>query len=239
MAWPLPPHSQPCDGQAHTLARDSDPMHLFQVLPQERGGPDRRVVAQFAGIGVDDFSDQRIDDPQGRGGPALARGIRQSGAEIESLTLLKALRPVVDRLATDMEPFGDLIGCLALGEPEHGLGTAAFPGRGGMEHEVLQVDPLPVAEYDRSHRDSPRSTLLPRWAVYLSKNFWPSTYVRSIPDPGSAPSVSPGHGGRALESARRNRYPLSRRVSIDSRSPRSSPHGLHPSDRCPGNRRCE
>src|SRR5512135_2884724 len=101
MAWPLPPHSQPCDGQAHTLARDSDPMHLFQVLPQERSGPDRGVVARFAGIGVDDFSDQRIDDPQGRGGPAWARGIRQSGAEIESLPLLKALRPVVDRLATE------------------------------------------------------------------------------------------------------------------------------------------
>jgi len=133
-------------------------MDLFQVLPQERSGPHRGVVAQVAGIGVDDLSDQGIDDPQCRGGTAWARGIRQTGAEIESLTLLKAFRPVVDRLATDMKPFGDLIRRLALGKPEHGLGTATFPCRGSMEHEVFQVDPLPVAENDRSHRDSPRST---------------------------------------------------------------------------------
>src|SRR3954447_25159037 len=127
MARPLPPHSQSCDGQAHTLARDSDAVHLFQVRPQERGGPDRGVIARLAGIGVDDLSDQRIDDPQGRGGTALARGIRQAGAEIESLTLLKALRPVVDRLATAPEPSGALTGRLAPGEPEHSLGTATFP----------------------------------------------------------------------------------------------------------------
>src|SRR4051794_1368915 len=163
-------------------------MHLLQVLPQERGGPDRRVVARLAGIGVDDLGDQRIDDPQCRGGTAFARGIRRPGAGIEPLAPLEAFRPVVDRLATDMEPFGDLIGRLALGEPEHGLGAAALPGRGGMEHEVLQVDPLPVAEFDRSHRDRPHSTLVPRCAFYLSKNFSPSTYV-SLP---TAPNIDAG-----------------------------------------------
>ena len=171
MARPFPTDPQSCDGKGHTLLRDSDPMHLVQILPQQRSRPDRSVVAQFAGIGVDDVSDERIDDPQCRGGTALARSIRQTRPKIKSLTLLKTSRPVVDRLATDMKQFGDLIRRLALSKPEHGQGTAAFPRRGSMEYEVLQLDPLSAAEYDRSHRGTPGSSLVSRWAFYLSKNF--------------------------------------------------------------------
>src|SRR4051812_18222888 len=80
-----------------STAHPSRNAKTLNSLPQERGGPDRGVVTQLAGIGVDDLSDQRIDDPQCRGGTAWAWGIRQTGAEIESLTLLKAFHPVVDR----------------------------------------------------------------------------------------------------------------------------------------------
>jgi hypothetical protein len=67
------------------------------------------VVTELAGIFVNDLSDQRIDDSQRRGRTALAGGIRQTGAKIEPLAFLKAVDPIVDRLATDAQQFGDLI----------------------------------------------------------------------------------------------------------------------------------
>src|SRR5215210_3263502 len=155
MAWPLPAEPQPSDGQANALARDLDPMHLLQLLPQEWSGPNRGVIAQVPGIGVDDLGDQRVDDPQGRGRTAWAGSIRQTRADIEPLALQVASRPIVDRLAADMEQFGDLVRRLPLIEPEHSLGAATFLRRGGMEHEGLQLDALSSAEHDRSHGGYP------------------------------------------------------------------------------------
>src|SRR5262245_48587483 len=114
VAWPLPAQSQSFDGQADAFLRDRDPLPLLQVFPQPRRRPDRGVVAPGAGIGVDDLSDQRIDDSQGRGRTTRAGGIGQTRVEIESLTFLKAPYPIMDRLAADRKRFGDLIRRLAL-----------------------------------------------------------------------------------------------------------------------------
>src|SRR3954453_22309072 len=124
MPRPLPTDLQTFDRQAHALARDLDAMVALEVLHQQRRRPVGGTKAQLAGVVVDDFGDQRVDDPQGRGRTAAARGIEEAGPEVASLALLESLGPVVDRLTADVEQFGDLSGGVPLGEPEEGASGA-------------------------------------------------------------------------------------------------------------------
>jgi hypothetical protein len=92
-------------------------MHLFQILSQKGSGPDRGVISQVARVAIDHLSDQRIDDPQGGGRTTVARGVPEARVEVEVLALLETIGPVVDRLAADMEEFGDPFDGLSLGKP--------------------------------------------------------------------------------------------------------------------------
>jgi len=57
-------------------------MALLQIAPQQRGCPDGGAVAEAARVGVDDRVDERVDDPQGRGGSAAAWGIAQAVGQL-------------------------------------------------------------------------------------------------------------------------------------------------------------
>jgi hypothetical protein len=84
MAWSLPPNLQPCDRTADCLARDPDVVMILQMLPQEGGGPDRRMVAELTRVGVDDLGDQGIDVAVTRSGTTRARGVGETSSQVES-----------------------------------------------------------------------------------------------------------------------------------------------------------
>lgn len=64
------------------------------------------------------------------------------------------LDPVVDRPAADAEGLGDLLGRLALIEPEQGLGTAPLSGHRVVSGQVFQFRALSTGEDERSHQST-------------------------------------------------------------------------------------
>src|SRR5207244_3306793 len=150
------PQTQTCNGPADRLTRDLDVMTIQQILPQQRSGPDRRVVAEITGVGVDDLSDPGINAARPGSGAARMWGIGETFPEIQFGTFLEPVDPVVDRLAADVQRLGDRFDGLALIEPEQGLGAAPLLGQGSMGDEVFQRRSLPRVELERSHRSLPR-----------------------------------------------------------------------------------
>lgn len=137
MARPLPTEAQPIERQANAPGADLDPMDLLEMMLYERDCPSRRVVAELAGIAIDDLGDQWIDNPQGGGRTPLSRRISETSTEVEILPLLESIDPVVNGLATDMQEFGDLLHGFAFIKPEYGLSTTTLLHRRSVEHEVL------------------------------------------------------------------------------------------------------
>src|SRR5512135_1145808 len=154
----LPPDPQTCDRQADALPGGLDAMITLPIVHQQRRGPVRGAIAQLTRVLVDDLSDQRVDDPQRRGRTAGAGGIPEARPEIEVLAHPESIRPVVNRLTTAVEQFGDVLDRLPLGEPEQGLCPAAFLSQGGMSEEFLQLASQSVAhaQDDVAHRATPR-----------------------------------------------------------------------------------
>ncbi|OJV39267.1 MAG: hypothetical protein BGO29_09600 [Bacteroidales bacterium 36-12] len=143
MPGPLPPDAQPRDGAADRRLRDRDAVVVPQVAHQQRRGPDGGSVAEATGVGVDDLGDPLVDAPVPRTGAARPRGVRQALPQPEVGASLEPLHPVVDGPAADAEGVGDLLGRLALVEPQQRLGAAPLPGHRGVRGEVLQFEPLP------------------------------------------------------------------------------------------------
>ena len=112
-------------------------MDLLEMMLYERDCPSRRVVAELAGIAIDDLGDQWIDNPQGGGRTPLSRRIGETSTEVGVLPLLESIDPVVNRLATDMQEFGDLLHGFAFIKLEYGLSTTTLLHRRSVEHEVL------------------------------------------------------------------------------------------------------
>jgi hypothetical protein len=96
------------------------------------------VIAVRPGVLLDDRSDDGVEDAQGGGRSAGARAILEPFEDVSAATLLEAVDPVVQGLAADAEVIGKLLGRVAIGEPEEGLGTAALTAGRGMAEDVLQ-----------------------------------------------------------------------------------------------------
>jgi hypothetical protein len=151
MPGPLPPDAQAVHRRTDTLARDLDPVDPLQVMDEQRRGPHRGMIARLARVLIDNRLDQRVDDPQGCGWATGSRGIQEPGPEIEPLTLLESVGPVVNRLTADLEQFGNLFDRLPIGEPEQGLCPASLLGQWGMGHEVFQLSAESIAQDDQGH----------------------------------------------------------------------------------------
>jgi hypothetical protein len=67
-------------------------------------------------------------------------------------TVEEPLPPIIDRPAADAEELSDLLGRLALVEPQQRLGATPLLGDGAMGGQVFQVRTLPAGEYERRHR---------------------------------------------------------------------------------------
>src|SRR5512135_3366836 len=108
MARPLPPDPQACDRTADRPVADLDVVVLLEVSAQERGGPDRGMIAEVARIRVDHRGDQRIDSTITRPRAAGSWDVPEARPQVESFALLESLDPVVNRLATHAEEVGDI-----------------------------------------------------------------------------------------------------------------------------------
>src|SRR5512142_124339 len=139
MARPLPPNPQACDRTADRSVTDLDVVVLLEVSAQERGGPDRGMIAEVTRIRVDHRGDPRIDSTTTRPRATGSWGVPEARPQVESFAPLESLDPVVDRLATDVEEVGDIFDGIPCVEPEEGLRAAAFLGRRGADHEGLQL----------------------------------------------------------------------------------------------------
>src|SRR5208337_3193168 len=95
------------------------------------------VIAEPAGIEIDDLGNQWIDDPQCGGRTPPPWRIGQTSTEVEAVPVLESIDPVVNSLATDVQQFGDLLHRFALIKPEYGLGTATLLRPRSVKHEVL------------------------------------------------------------------------------------------------------
>ena len=77
---------------------------------------------------------KEVDDPQGGRRATGARGVAEPRpSQVESLSLQEAVHPVVNRLTTDLEQFGDVFDGLPLGElGEQGVSPNAAPWAEGV-----------------------------------------------------------------------------------------------------------
>ena len=137
MAQALPTEAQPIERQANAPGADLDPMDLLEMMLDQRDCPSGRVIAEPAGIEIDDLGNQWIDDPQSGGRTPLPWRIGQTSTEVEAVPVLESIDPVVNSLATDVQQFGDLLHRFALIKPEYGLGTATLLRPRSVKHEAL------------------------------------------------------------------------------------------------------
>ena len=125
-----PTEAQPIKRQANAPGADLDPMDLLEMMLDQRDCPSGRVIAEPAGIEIDDLGNQWIDDPQSGGRTPLPWRIGQTSTEVEAVPVLESIDPVVNSLAIDVQQFGDLLHRFALIKPEYGLGTATLRSKG-------------------------------------------------------------------------------------------------------------
>src|SRR5262249_22087421 len=144
------------------------------------GSPHGRVVAVRSWVFVDDRSDDGVDDAQSGGRPTGARTVLEPFKEIAADTLLEAVDPVVQGLAGDAEAMGDLLGGVAVGEPEEGLGRATRRAGRGMADEVLKSPTLGWTEDQEAHGTPSALAGTSHETGYVSKNFCPAAYVGGL-----------------------------------------------------------
>src|SRR3954452_2686411 len=171
MSGPFPAELQACDRRANALDGGSDPVSLLQMVLQQLGGPDRRMITRRAGIAREGRLDQGGDHLGERWRAARPRGVEQACPEVEALAPEEAVGPVVNGLPADLECLGDLLSGDPFGEPEHRLGATPLLGRRRPEHDLFQVPAQARTQYDRSHRAAPLDSRHPEDRFYLSKNF--------------------------------------------------------------------
>jgi hypothetical protein len=150
-------------------------MMIPQVAYQQRCRPDGLVITQEARVGIDDSGDPGIDAIVGCPRAASPRGVGQPLPEVQFVTLMAPVHPVIDRAAADAEEVSDVFDRLALVEPKQRLDAAPHLSQGFVGGEVLQLPALPWGEYERSHRSTcgkERGSMAHRT---LCKDFWPST----------------------------------------------------------------
>src|SRR3954451_24582921 len=117
MARPLPNDAQAIDRAADGLVGDLDPMMVAQIPTQQRGGPDGGVIAERPGVAVDHRGDQLVEGAARRAWPAATRGVAEARPEVPLGSFLEPAQPVVEGLAADLEPFGDVGDVGPFGEP--------------------------------------------------------------------------------------------------------------------------
>jgi hypothetical protein len=83
-------------------------MPRLQMVGQQRGGPDRRAIAQFARVAINDLKDQRCNDAVSRPRAATAGIHREAAKQVTRGAPLEALHPIVDGLACDSKTCGAL-----------------------------------------------------------------------------------------------------------------------------------
>src|ERR1700716_2399402 len=114
-------------------------MDHAQVVLQQPRGPKGRVVPVIAGVLVDDFNDQRVNDPQRCWRSAAPRIVAQAFLERSLMPFSKSANPVVQGLSTDAEEIGKALKRPTVIEPQQGFGPTTFsPGRGTQE-ELLEL----------------------------------------------------------------------------------------------------
>src|SRR4051794_41847514 len=111
---------------------------IQQVLLQQGGGPNGRLIAEFSRIGLDDLGDQGIDRAVVGSGTTRTWGVRETFPQVQSGASLEPAGPVGGGLTTDAQGFGDRPARLPPGEPGAALGPAPPPGRGGGGGEEIQ-----------------------------------------------------------------------------------------------------
>jgi hypothetical protein len=148
-------------------------MDLLQVAAKQRGRPDGAAVAVVARVFVDDRIDQRVDDSQGRRGPAAAGRVKQAVGQVPVDAVTERLDPVMDGLTAHLEEVGDLGGMPTFVEPQQGLGAPQLRGVMGLIQEAQQRAAFPRTESEWSHRPPlERGDARP---IPVSKNFCPPT----------------------------------------------------------------
>jgi hypothetical protein len=110
----FPAEAQPRQGQADAAQAHPLPVHFAQMLAQQSGGPHAGVVAITAGIPVNNFINQRINDSLGGRGPATPGGIQQPLGGRKAAPLLKSADPVVNGPPGNMQVPGNLRHAFAL-----------------------------------------------------------------------------------------------------------------------------
>ena len=65
------------------------------MMLDQRDCPSGRVIAEPAGIEIDDLGNQWIDDPQSGGRTPLSWRIGQTSTEVEAVPVLESIDPVV------------------------------------------------------------------------------------------------------------------------------------------------
>src|SRR3954452_12653346 len=98
MTGPLPTEVQAVDGAADGPVGDVDRMMIPQVPTQERGGPDRGVIAERPRVAVDHGGDQFIDGSARRPRAAQSRGVEEARPQVQFGSSLESAQPVGDGL---------------------------------------------------------------------------------------------------------------------------------------------
>src|SRR4051812_48271989 len=171
MPGPFPAETQARDRRADARDGSLDSMSVFQMVLQQLGSPNRRMITRLAGIAREGRLDQGVDDLGDRRRAARPRGVEQACPELEAVAPEEAVGPVVDGLPADLERLGDLLGGEPLGQPEHRLGATPLLGRRGPEYEVFQFSAQAGTQDDGSHRANPFDPWCLDDRFYLSKNF--------------------------------------------------------------------
>jgi len=126
-------------------------MYLRQVLRQQPGGPDRRLIAPLSRVAVDHRVNQRLNDSMDRARPTTMRPWRDPSRQSEGLARLELGQPCVDCLPADPQTVSYLLDAFSPIEPQQGLGSAQGSGLSRMAHQIFQSLSLPVFEPISSH----------------------------------------------------------------------------------------
>ena len=126
-------------------------MYVHQVLRQQRGGPDRRLIAPLPGVAVDHRVNQGLNDSMYRARSTTMHPWRDPRLQGEGLARLELGQPFVDCLPADPQTVSYLLDAFAPIEPQQGLGAAQGRGLGRMAHQIFQSLSLSIIEPKRSH----------------------------------------------------------------------------------------
>src|SRR6516165_4855870 len=117
MTRPLPANTQSTQGQAYTRPRDPQMMHVRQILHQQWGGPDRRLIAPLPGVAVDHRVNQGLNDSMYRARSTTMHPWRDPRLQGEGLTRLEMGQPFEDCLPADPQTVSYLLDAFAPIEP--------------------------------------------------------------------------------------------------------------------------